>query len=86
MRHFSIKQTKVFTYTHEYLMSPCACFKCKLGLKKTEIHVVRQTAFYCRTCKNLAKLWLMHAKVFERESKANYEHNVAILSKICTIF
>ena len=26
---FSIKQTKVFTYTHQYLMSPCACFKCK---------------------------------------------------------
>ena len=30
----------------------CPCFKCKSGLKKTEIrstdmHVARQTAFYC---------------------------------------
>ena len=43
------------------------------------MHVVRQTAFYCRTCKNYAKLWLMHARVFERESKTNNEHTVAVL-------
>ena len=67
-------------------MSPCACFKCKSGLKKTEIHVVRETTFYCCKCRNPAKLWLMHTKVLERESKANNEHTVAILSKICTIF
>ena len=43
------------------------------------MHVVRQATFYCRTYKNHAKLWLMHAKVFERESKTNNEHTVAVL-------
>ena len=33
----------------------------------------------CHTSKNHAKLWLMHAKVFERESKTNNEHTVAVL-------
>ena len=25
----------------------CLCFRCESGLKKTDMHVVRQTAFYC---------------------------------------
>ena len=41
--------------------------------------MVRLTTFYCRTRKNHAKLWLIHAKVFERESKTNNEHTVAVL-------
>ena len=56
----------------------CPCFKCESGLKKTNMHVVRQTTFCCGTCKNPAKLSLMHAKVFERESKSNNEHTVAV--------
>ena len=50
-------------------------------LKKPDMDVVRQTTFYCRTstCKNHAKLWLIHEKVFERESETNKEHNVAVL-------
>ena len=35
--------------------------------------------YYCHTCKNHAKLWLMHAKAFERDSKTNIEHTVAVL-------
>ena len=45
----------------------CRCFKGESGLKKTNMHVVSQTAFYFRICKN-------PAKVFERESKTNNEH------------
>ena len=55
-------------------MSPCACFKCK------------EDSILLPHMKNPAKLWLMHAKVFERESKTNNEHTVTILSKTCTIF
>ena len=47
----------------------CPCFKYESGLKKTDMHVVRQTSFYCHICKSCAKLWLMHSKVFKRESK-----------------
>ena len=47
------------------------CCKDESGLKKTGMHVVTQTTFYWRTCKNHTKLWLIHAKVFERESKMN---------------
>ena len=57
----------------------CPCCKYESGLKKTGMHMVRQITFYCRTCKNHAKLWLMHSKVFERESKTNNEHTVAVL-------
>ena len=38
----------------KYLML-CLCFKCEPGLKKTHMHVVRQTAFYCY-CLNTASL------------------------------
>ena len=65
-------QAKLFTYTHQYLMY-------ESGLRKTDMYVVRRTAFYCCTCKNYAKLWLMPAKVFERKSKTYNEHTVAIL-------
>ena len=34
---FSIKQTKIFTYTHKHLML-CSCFKYESGLKKTNMH------------------------------------------------
>ena len=57
----------------------CPCCKYESGLKKTGMCVVRQTTFYCRTCKNHAKFWLMHAKVFKREWKTNTEHTVAVL-------
>ena len=33
----------------------CLCFKCEPGLKKTDMHVVRQTAFHCY-CLNTANL------------------------------
>ena len=63
----------------------CPCFKYESGLKKIDMHVVRLTAFYCRTCKNQVKLWLMHAKVFERESKTN-KHNAAVLRSDMILF
>ena len=34
----------------------CLCCKYESSLKETDMHVVRQTPFYCRTCKNHAKL------------------------------
>ena len=39
----------------------------------------KQAPFSCRTCKNSAKLWLMHAKAFEKKSKTSNEHTVAVL-------
>ena len=39
----------------------------------------KQAPFSCRTRKNSAKLWLMQAKVFERQSKTSNEHTVAVL-------
>ena len=56
----------------------CSCFKCESGLKKTKMHVVRQTAFYCCTFKNPAKLWLMHKSIRKR-IKTNNKHTVAVL-------
>ena len=57
----------------------CPCCKYYSGVRKTGMQVVRQTTFYCPKCKNHAKLWLLHAKAFERESKTNNEHTVAVL-------
>ena len=57
----------------------CPCFKYESGVKKTDMPVGRQATLYCRTCKNHACLWLMHAKVFKRESKTNNEHTAAVL-------
>ena len=57
----------------------CPCCKYGSGLKKTGLYVVRYSTFYCRTCKNQAKLWLMHVKVLKREWKTNNEHTVAVL-------
>ena len=39
----------------------------------------KQAPFSRRTCKNSAKLWLMHAKAFEKESKTSNEHTIAVL-------
>ena len=57
----------------------CPCFKCESGLTKADMDVVRLRAFYCHTCKNPAKICLMHAKVFERELKTTNEKTVAVL-------
>ena len=54
----------------------CPCFKFESGLKKPDMHVGRKTAFFCHTCKSHARLWLMHAKVFEKESKTNNDINL----------
>ena len=76
MRHFFHQKNKGF-YLHSLIFNVVSV---KADRKpKTDMHVVRQTAFQCRTCKNHAKLWLMHAKVFEKESKTNNEHTVAVL-------
>ena len=44
----------------------CPCFKCESGLKKTDMHMVRQIAFYCY-CLNTASLPQMEF-TFHRKS------------------
>ena len=57
----------------------CPCCKNYSGVRKIGMQVVRQTTFYYPKCKNHSKFWLLHAKAFERESKTNNEHTVAVL-------
>ena len=54
------------------------CFKYESGLKKTYMCVVSRQHSIAAHAK-IAKLWLMQIKVFDRESKTNNEHTVAVL-------
>ena len=57
----------------------CARFKYESGLKNARARGKYTAFFYCRTCKYQTKLWLMQEEVFDRESKTNNEHTVAVL-------
>ena len=51
-------------------------------IPKSSLNLPLQSVFYCHTCKNHARLWLMYAKVFEKESKTN--NDIILFS--CIIF
>ena len=53
--HDFFHQTNKIFYLQSLIFNLCLCFKCESGLRKTDRHKVRQTAFYCY-CLNTASL------------------------------
>ena len=59
----------------------CPCYKYKSGLQKNRHARGKVENILLSHMQKLRKVCLMHAEVFERESKTNNKHTVAVLSQ-----
>ena len=65
----------------------CPWFKCESGLKKTDMHVVKQRAFYCRTHMQKSGEALAYARksIWKSIKNKQWTYCISFMSKTCTI-